>query len=165
MSLGKSMEKLLTLSTENFEKYRKSNSDQITEEERNASEEFHYTGMGDFLLRSQLDAHDARLPGTGMFDLKTRAVISVRMDTDAYEDGRGYEIRGQHGAWESFEREYYDMICLLEVLLASQNGSHGRYLCCLSQHRENLWFPIHQSSRDGLRSPWDYRYHTRRPGV
>jgi len=110
MSLGKSMEKLLTLSTENFEKYRKSNSDQITEEERNASEEFHYTGMGDFLLRSQLDAHDARLPGTGMFDLKTRAVISVRMDTDAYEDGRGYEIRGQHGAWESFEREYYDMI-------------------------------------------------------
>ncbi|PVH81678.1 Pet127-domain-containing protein [Cadophora sp. DSE1049] len=110
MSLGKSMEKLLTLSTEDFEKYRKSNSDQITEEERNASEEFHYTGMGDFLLRSQLDAYDSRLPGTGMFDLKTRAVISVRMDTDAYEDGRGYEIRGQHGAWESFEREYYDMI-------------------------------------------------------
>ncbi|KAH7393450.1 mitochondrial protein Pet127-domain-containing protein [Cadophora sp. MPI-SDFR-AT-0126] len=110
MSLGKSMEKLLTLSTEDFEKYRKSNSGQITEEERNASEEFHYTGMGDFLLRSQLDAYDSRLPGTGMFDLKTRAVISVRMDTDAYEDGRGYEIRGQHGAWESFEREYYDMI-------------------------------------------------------
>ncbi|KAH7321784.1 mitochondrial protein Pet127-domain-containing protein [Rhexocercosporidium sp. MPI-PUGE-AT-0058] len=110
MSLGKSMEKLLTLSTEDFEKYRKTNSDQITEEERNASEEFHYTGMGDFLLRSQLDAHDSRLPGTGMFDLKTRAVISVRMDTESYEEGRGYEIRGQHGEWESFEREYYDMI-------------------------------------------------------
>ncbi|KAL5319803.1 hypothetical protein ACEPPN_012861 [Leptodophora sp. 'Broadleaf-Isolate-01'] len=110
MSLGKSMEKLLTLPTEDFEKYRRSNSDQITEEERNASEEFHYTGIGDFLLRSQLDAHDSRLPGTGMFDLKTRAVVSIRMDTDSYEEGKGYEIRGQHGEWESFEREYYDMI-------------------------------------------------------
>ncbi|KAL2068095.1 hypothetical protein VTL71DRAFT_16193 [Oculimacula yallundae] len=110
MSLGKSMEKLLTLPTEEFEKYRKSNTEQISEEERNASEEFHYTGMGDFLLRSQLDAYDSRLPGTGMFDLKTRAVVSVRMDAEDYEEGRGYEIRGRHGEWESFEREYYDMI-------------------------------------------------------
>lgn len=110
MMLGKSMEKLLTLSTEDFEKYRKANSDQISEEERNESEPFHYTTMGDFLLRSQLDAHDSRLPGTGMFDLKTRAVISVRMDTAGFEEGRGYQIRGRHGEWESFEREYYDMI-------------------------------------------------------
>lgn len=110
MMLGKSMEKLLTLSTDDFEKYRKANSDQISEEQRNESEPFHYTTMGDFLLRSQLDAHDPRLPGTGMFDLKTRAVISVRMDTSAFEEGRGYQIRGRHGEWESFEREYYDMI-------------------------------------------------------
>jgi len=110
MMLGKSMEKLLTLSTDDFEKYRKANSDQISEEQRNESEPFHYTTIGDFLLRSQLDAHDPRLPGTGMFDLKTRAVISVRMDTKAFEEGRGYQIRGRHGEWESFEREYYDMI-------------------------------------------------------
>ncbi|CZT13316.1 uncharacterized protein RCO7_05252 [Rhynchosporium graminicola] len=110
MSLGKSMEKLLTLPTDEFERYRKSNPEGISEEERNAAEEFHYTGMGDFLLRSQLDAHDSRLPGTGMFDLKTRAVVSVRMDADDYVEGQGYEIRGRHGEWESFEREYYDMI-------------------------------------------------------
>jgi hypothetical protein len=110
MMLGKSMEKLLTLPTEYFEKYRKENSDQITEEERNEAEAFHYTTIGDFLLRSQLDAHDPRLPGTGMFDLKTRAVVSVRMDADAYEEGSGYEIRSRHGEWESFDREYYDMI-------------------------------------------------------
>jgi Mitochondrial protein Pet127 len=110
MMLGKSMEKFLTLPTNDFEKYRKANSDQISEEERNESEPFHYTTMGDFLLRSQLDAHDPRLPGTGMFDLKTRAVVSVRMDIDAFEEGKGYQIRGRHGEWESFEREYYDMI-------------------------------------------------------
>ncbi|KAK2628470.1 hypothetical protein QTJ16_001573 [Diplocarpon rosae] len=108
--LGKSMEKLLTLSTEDFEKYRKSGRSEITDEELKESEQYHYTGMGDFLMRSQLDAHDSRLPGTGMFDLKTRSVVSVRMDAKSFEEGRGYEIRGRHGEWESFEKEYYDMI-------------------------------------------------------
>ncbi|CZR59124.1 related to PET127 [Phialocephala subalpina] len=108
--LGKSMEKLLTLPTEHFEKYRKGRSDELSEEERNDPEEFHYTTLGDFLMRSQLDAYDPRLPGTGMFDLKTRAVVSIRMDPEAYEQSRGYQIRSRHGEWESFEREYYDMI-------------------------------------------------------
>ena len=108
--LGKSMEKLLTLPKEEFEKYRKTNSHLVTDEERNSPETFHYTTLGDFMMRSQLDAHDSRLPGTGMFDLKTRAVITVRMDAADYHKGRGYEVRGRFGQWESFEREYYDMI-------------------------------------------------------
>lgn len=108
--LGKSMEKLLTLPTNDFERYRKPNSSQISEEERNEEEAFHYTTMGDFLMRSQLDAHDSRLPGTGMFDLKTRAVVAIRMDTSQYEVGSGYEIRSRFGEFESYEREYYDMI-------------------------------------------------------
>lgn len=110
MMLGKSMEKLLTLKTEEFERYRVSNSDQISSEERNAPESFHYSTMGDFLMRSQLDAHDPRLPGTGMFDLKTRAVVSIRMDTKKYEEGVGYQIKDRQGDFESFEREYFDMI-------------------------------------------------------
>ena len=108
--LGKSMEKLLTLSTDDFERYRKSNPDQVTDEEQLAPETFHYSTMGDFLMRSQLDAHDPRLPGTGMFDLKTRAVISIRMDVENYEHGVGYEIKSRQGEFESYEREYYDMI-------------------------------------------------------
>ncbi|KAF4120538.1 Mitochondrial protein Pet127 [Geosmithia morbida] len=109
-TLGKSMEKLLTLPREEFEKYRRTRSHLITEEERNADEAYHYTTLGDFLMRSQLDARDARLPGTGIFDLKTRAVVSIRMDVQEYEKGRGYEIRKRFGQWESFEREYYDLI-------------------------------------------------------
>ncbi|RYP52866.1 hypothetical protein DL769_010603 [Monosporascus sp. CRB-8-3] len=108
--LGKSMEKLLTLPKEDYERYRHSNSDQITQEERDAEEAYHYTGFRDFLMRSQLDAHDPRIPGSGMFDLKTRAVISIRMDAKGFEKGLGYEIRNRFGDWESFEREYYDMI-------------------------------------------------------
>jgi hypothetical protein len=110
MMLGKSMEKLLTLPTAEFEKYRKANSDQLSEAELNEPESFHYTAIGDFLLRSQLDAYDPRLPGTGVFDLKTRAVFPIRMDAANYRDGTGYEIRSLYGRFESYEREYYDMM-------------------------------------------------------
>ncbi|KAF6845122.1 hypothetical protein CMUS01_00365 [Colletotrichum musicola] len=108
--LGKSMEKLLTLPKEEFELYRRKNSHQISEEERNAPEAFHFTTMGDFLMRSQLDAYDPRLPGSGMFDLKTRCVVSIRMDAGGFQKGLGYELNSRFGQWESFEREYYDMI-------------------------------------------------------
>lgn len=109
-TLGKSMEKLLTLPKEDYEKYRHTRSHLITEEQRNADEAYHYTTLGDFMMRSQLDARDPRLPGTGVFDLKTRAVVSIRMDVHGYEEGRGYEIRKRFGQWESFEREYCDLI-------------------------------------------------------
>ena len=108
--LGKSMEKLLTLPKEDFEKYRKTKSHTLTEEERDSPESYHYTKLGDFMMRSQLDAYDPRIPGTGMFDLKTRAVISIRMDAKGFQKGLGYEIRHRQGNWESFEREYFDMI-------------------------------------------------------
>ncbi|RDA87625.1 hypothetical protein CP532_3802 [Ophiocordyceps camponoti-leonardi (nom. inval.)] len=109
-TLGKSMEKLLTLPKEDFERYRRTKSHEISEEERNAGEAYHYATVRNFLVRSQLDAQDKRLPGTGVFDLKTRAVITIRMDVQGYEKGLGYEIRQRFGNWESFEREYYDMI-------------------------------------------------------
>ncbi|KAF8471948.1 mitochondrial protein Pet127-domain-containing protein [Kalaharituber pfeilii] len=109
--LGKSMEKLLTLPPEVFEKYRRTNEPKIIEEEtKRAIDTYHYSTLGDILMRSQLDAHDSRLPGTGMFDLKTRAVVSVRMDVDNFHLGSGYQIKGRFGEWESFEREYFDMI-------------------------------------------------------
>ena len=111
MNLGKSMEKLLTLPKEDFERYRRSSANKITpEEEQAVPEAYHYSTYGDFLMRSQLDAYDPRLPGTGMFDLKTRAVASIRMDAKNFEHGLGYEIRKVHGTYESYEREYYDMI-------------------------------------------------------
>ncbi|KAK0652885.1 mitochondrial protein Pet127-domain-containing protein, partial [Cercophora newfieldiana] len=108
--LGRSMEKLFTLDKKDHEKYRKSASGQLAGEAPPDPSVYHYTTIGDVLMRSQLDAHDERLPGTGMFDLKTRAVISVRMNIHNYKDGQGYEIRDRFGPFESFEREYYDMI-------------------------------------------------------
>ena len=108
--LGKSMEKLLTLTSDEFEKYRRTNEDFPSARDRDSPDSFHYSTIGDFLVRSQLDAHDPRLPGTGMFDLKTRAVVSIRMDVQNYKLGLGYQIKDTQGTFESYEREYHDLI-------------------------------------------------------
>ncbi|KAK2865432.1 hypothetical protein FQN49_003578 [Arthroderma sp. PD_2] len=109
MGLGKSMEKLLTMPTDQFERYRRTSTDRILKEE-SPPEVYHYSTCGDFLMRSQLDAYDRRLPGTGMFDLKTRAVVSIRMDAKEPWSAMGYQIKSLCGEFESFEREYYDMM-------------------------------------------------------
>jgi len=38
-------------------------------------------------MRSQLDCGDSRLPGTGVFDIKTRAALPIRLDLFNYEVG------------------------------------------------------------------------------
>ncbi|KAF2788120.1 Pet127-domain-containing protein [Melanomma pulvis-pyrius CBS 109.77] len=106
--LGHSMEKLLTSTPDEFERYRRSNPEQAPSEVE-SGKSYHYSRLGNFLMRSQLDAHDPRLPGTGVFDLKTRAVLAIRMDHARYEKGAGYQLRYDQGQWESFEREDYDM--------------------------------------------------------
>lgn len=61
-------------------------------------------------MRSQLDCHDVRLPGTGVFDIKTRACTPTRLDVLNYKEHAGYTIKKLHGQLESFEKEYYDLI-------------------------------------------------------
>ncbi|KAI9252762.1 mitochondrial protein Pet127-domain-containing protein [Helicostylum pulchrum] len=107
--MGRSLEKVLTLEPDDFERYLKENSSQVTEEERHQPESYAYGKLGKFLLRSQLDCFDSRLP-RGTFDLKTRAAIPVRLDIQNYSDYLGYSLKHAQGLYESFEREYYDMI-------------------------------------------------------
>ncbi|EAT83239.2 hypothetical protein SNOG_09047 [Parastagonospora nodorum SN15] len=103
-----SLEKLLTSDRKEFESFRRSSPEPAPAED-NSSRCYHYSKQGNLLMRSQLDAHDPRLPGTGVFDLKTRAVVSIRMNHKEYESGTGYQLRYAQGEWESFEREFYDM--------------------------------------------------------
>jgi hypothetical protein len=130
--LGHSMEKLLTTDRDEFERYRRSSPEQ-TPKDDNSSRCYHYSTLGNILMRSQLDAHDPRLPGTGIFDLKTRAVVSIRMDHKEYEVGSGYQIHHSRGEWESFEREFYDMTRAtmlkysLQVRMGRMNGIFVAY--------------------------------------
>lgn len=106
---GKSMEKMLTSTPQEFSRFTKANSWMVTPEERDQLEAFNYISVDNFLLRSQLDCEDPRLPGK-TFDLKTRAAVAIRLDVHNYELNQGYQLRKAHGYLESFEREYYDMM-------------------------------------------------------
>jgi hypothetical protein len=133
MLLGKSMELLLTQPKSDFERYRKSDPRTIPDAERLAPECYQYTTMRDFLMRSQLDAYDPRLPGSGTFDLKTRAVVTVRMQSHDHEEMTGYEILANQGRWFSYEKEYYDMMrstmvkYMLQARMGRMNGIFVAY--------------------------------------
>lgn len=88
---------------------------------------YHYSKINDFIVRSQLDAYDPYLPGTGVFDLKTRAVSAIRHDLPYVEQNNnvtGYRLDRMHGEYESFEREFYELIrsTLLKYSLQSRIG-------------------------------------------
>ncbi|EPQ54620.1 Pet127-domain-containing protein [Gloeophyllum trabeum ATCC 11539] len=114
--LGHMLEKFLTASPSEFKKYLRSITPQHEEDPDDRREAYRYSkaslGLKNFgmVMRSQLDCVDKRLPGTGVFDLKTRAVLPIRMDRYNYEENSGYMIRSILGPRESFEKEYYDLV-------------------------------------------------------
>ena len=61
-------------------------------------------------MRSQLDCHDPRLPGTGVFDIKTRACHPLRHDRANVQQGSGHDVYLERGMGNTFERELYDLV-------------------------------------------------------
>ncbi|KZT23423.1 Pet127-domain-containing protein [Neolentinus lepideus HHB14362 ss-1] len=107
---GHMLEKLLTTNPSEFKHYIRSVTPEYHAEPDGLREAYRYSKSRRMVMRSQLDCMDPRLPGTGIFDLKTRAAISIRMDQYNYEESSGYMIRSVLGQKESFEKEYYDLI-------------------------------------------------------
>ncbi|KAF7365292.1 hypothetical protein MVEN_00401000 [Mycena venus] len=108
--LGTLLEKFLTMSKAEFTTYLRASPPLGEEEEDPMREAYRYAKSEKFVMRSQLDCVDRRLPGTGVFDIKTRACLPVRMDILNWEENSGYLIKSAQGLMESFEREYYDLI-------------------------------------------------------
>ncbi|KZT73737.1 Pet127-domain-containing protein [Daedalea quercina L-15889] len=72
---------------------------------------YRYAMHNKLMLRAQLDCRSPVLPGTGVFDIKTRAAVPIRYDMKKYRDNvREYRINTIRGPWMSFEKEYYDLI-------------------------------------------------------
>ncbi|KAG6856418.1 hypothetical protein H0H87_004637 [Tephrocybe sp. NHM501043] len=107
--MGTLLEKYLTSTSEEFAPYMRFNPGppRVDNPLRDA---YRYAKSEKFVMRSQLDCVDTRLPGTGVFDIKTRACLPIRMDLLNFEENSGYLIRSATGKVESFEREYYDLI-------------------------------------------------------
>lgn len=108
--LGTLLEKYLTMAPEEFASYMRSAPSTSETEGKSMREACRYAKSEKFVMRSQLDCHDSRLPGTGVFDIKTRACLPIRLDLLNFEENSGYLIRTQQGLIESFEKEYYDLI-------------------------------------------------------
>lgn len=119
-AMGHCLEALLTTDEANFNrKYNKNHEDNAkTTEPETAStasllsgQSYNYATYGDFIMRSQLDCYDERLPGNGTFDLKTRSVCAIRYDNVNPSIAENtYQIWKQRGKFESFEREFTDLI-------------------------------------------------------
>ncbi|KAF7299066.1 hypothetical protein MIND_00854900 [Mycena indigotica] len=110
--LGTLLEKFLTTPQSEFKEFLRSTSSEAptVSEEKPIREAYRYSKSNKFIMRSQLDCVDPRLPGTGVFDIKTRACLPIRMDIMNWEENSGYVLKHAQGLYESFEREYYDLI-------------------------------------------------------
>jgi Mitochondrial protein Pet127 len=110
MFIGHLLEKLLTVEKPIFDRYLRTHENPIVNDD-NTGNVYNYTAFGPIMVRSQLDTYDPRLRGSGIVDVKTRACVGVRMDFEERHDTmKHYEIRGNLGTWESYERERYDLI-------------------------------------------------------
>jgi hypothetical protein len=108
--MGTMLENFLTKDEADFSQLLRSSILAGDADEAPQREAYRFSKSRKFLMRSQLDCVDSRLPGTGVFDIKTRAALPIRMDQMNYQENSGYQITQQHGLYESFEREYFDLI-------------------------------------------------------
>ena len=108
---GRVLEKQLTAEDADFARFLRSAPDTaVSQEERNEAEAYRFRTAGSILMRSQLDCHDARLPGTGVFDIKTRACHPLRHDRANVEQASGHDVYRERGMGNTFERELYDLV-------------------------------------------------------
>ncbi|KAF8917073.1 mitochondrial protein Pet127-domain-containing protein [Mucidula mucida] len=113
MWMGTLLEKYLTSHADQFGAFMRTTTpppDEDVSTESMLREAFRFAKSEKFVMRSQLDCQDHRLPGTGVFDIKTRASLSIRMDLFNFEHNSGYLIEKRFGLHNSFEKEYYDLI-------------------------------------------------------
>lgn len=140
-AMGHCLEALLTTEETEFkEKYELV--DGIKQERQQDVSAYNYSTYGNFVMRSQLDCIDPRLPGNGTFDLKTRASCSVRYNSrDPTIAQNKYQIWKLNGEYESFEKEFKDLVrtgALLKYAYQARIGQmDGIYV---AYHNVNSFF-------------------------
>lgn len=109
-AMGHCLEAFLTTTEQDFKNYLLDNPESLKEAVMNDQNAYSYISCGKLLMRSQLDCYQDGLPGTGTFDLKTRAVCAIRQDRLSDAANNTYQIWRQTGPYESFSREFDDLI-------------------------------------------------------
>ncbi|KLT42651.1 Pet127-domain-containing protein [Cutaneotrichosporon oleaginosum] len=107
---GNILEKILTTDASEWWKSLKKVPEGFTPPAKpTAREAYAYSRGGKTLMRSQLDCQDNRLPGSGTFDIKTRAAMPIRHDRANWEAHKVYDISETLGQFATFERETFDL--------------------------------------------------------
>eukprot|EP01133_Synstelium_polycarpum_P007199 gene7199-8362_t len=106
--LGHSMERMVTLSEEEF-------TSKLVKENASVAHEFDesyvFSKFGKIMYRSQIDCYSDKLPGKSkVFDLKTRATASIRLNVADYESYLSYHLTQVLGFKNSYEKEFHDMV-------------------------------------------------------
>eukprot|EP00013_Stygamoeba_regulata_P023641 CAMPEP_0177643798 /NCGR_PEP_ID=MMETSP0447-20121125/8340_1 /TAXON_ID=0 /ORGANISM="Stygamoeba regulata, Strain BSH-02190019" /LENGTH=324 /DNA_ID=CAMNT_0019146103 /DNA_START=216 /DNA_END=1187 /DNA_ORIENTATION=- len=72
-------------------------------------DEYKYTQVGPFLLRSQIDVRHS-IHEDAFYDIKTRAIRDIRLDVTHYEKYQKFKIQNLKNHRLSFETEFMDMV-------------------------------------------------------
>lgn len=108
MKQGVILEHFFTRPFDDFEKLLNENKGEL-DKLQPREDAYAYCRYGDLLLRSQIDCKHPYLPRK-VFDLKTRATVAVRLNAEDYADFVNYRVFRLNGMWNSFMREFYDMM-------------------------------------------------------
>ncbi|KIK15735.1 hypothetical protein PISMIDRAFT_638417 [Pisolithus microcarpus 441] len=138
--MGTMLERFLVLPEPKFKKLLRSSPESVDDCD-SQREAYRYAMSDSFVMQSQLDCTDSPLPGTRVFDIKARAAVPIRLDILNYEVCRtnrvplyirlsGYLIKRLTGGLESFEKEYYDLVCsaFLKYIFQARIGNVGGVL-------------------------------------
>lgn len=107
---GNILEKILTTDpSEWWRSLKGAPADAVPQKKPTAREAYAYSRGGSVLMRSQIDCQDNRLPGSGTFDIKTRACLPIRHDRANWVAHSVFDISETLGDFATFERETFDL--------------------------------------------------------
>ncbi|KAH6561037.1 hypothetical protein BASA50_008452 [Batrachochytrium salamandrivorans] len=147
---GTMLESMLCEDKKDFKRF--FNNDDSSSDVGIASSKYGYSSAEDMVLRAQFDCHHPSLPNK-VFDIKTRATMAIRHNMGDHQSSVGYRIRKLNGIYESFEREYYDMLkstflkYSLQVRIGNMDGIFVGYHNTVSMYGFQ-YIPIEQMDED-----------------
>ncbi|KAG8689648.1 hypothetical protein FRC11_001457 [Ceratobasidium sp. 423] len=154
--IGVMLEKFLTLPKDDFDALLRHSPEELAESASIPKREAYRYSMDrtqdarkskSMVLRSQLDCADSRLPGTGVFDLKTRAAISVRRDMWNIEYVPLQEMDQRlFGSHEGGERVFKVCLGFLEIIAENMvscfPGQDIKAMICTAESKDpelSIW--------------------------
>jgi hypothetical protein len=147
IDLGKSLERMYTMEPEDFKTIMLKAHQKKGQQGPKAMEPAMYTKLGDWMFRAQLDCQDKSLESEAggqksVFDLKTRAVLPIRLDVRNHKKYTDYHINAFNGILYSYEREFFDMVrsTLLKYALQCRIGDMGGILVGYHNTCQNFGF-------------------------